>query len=156
MTAKDQRRVLFIAAAILAAGAAGVVASAALLPLDVGGLASPSGKKALAATQPARKAESLGAYAVIYQRDLRKPLFDPEAAKVEAPKPPPLTVTLKGTVVEDGFSYAILRNKGGEEKLLKVGDSLEGAEVVSIEQGEATVHFYGQTITLKAQLKEGT
>ena len=155
MTAKGQRRTLWTAAAILIAGAAAVLACAAAMPLGVRGPAAPTGLKALTVTRPARRPESPGAYAVIYQRDLRKPLVDAEAPKVEPPKPPPLTVTLKGTVVEEGFSYAIFRNKAGEEKLLKVGDSLEGAEVTAIAEGQATVRFFDQAIVLKAQTKEG-
>jgi hypothetical protein len=155
MTWRNQRLLLFSAAAALVAAALFLLAWALFLPLDRGDERDAARKKTQPDMATTRKMEPLGAYAVIYQRDLRKPLFDSEAAKVDTPSPPPLTVTLKGTVVEDGFSYAILRGKGGDEKLLRVGDSLEGAEVIAIAEGEATVRFHDQNITLKAQLKEG-
>jgi hypothetical protein len=156
MTLKQQRNWLLAAAAVMAAGAAAIIVAAVVTPLDAGAGGTQYSKKPQASTSPAGKIDVLSSYAVIYGRDIRKPIYDVEAPKVEAAKPPPLTVTLKGTVLEPDFTFAIFRNKAGEEKLLKVGDAIEGAEVTAIAEGEATVRYHDQTVTLKAQTKEGS
>jgi len=95
----------------------------------------------------------LSDYADIWQRDLRKPLHDPKpVAKAAKPAPKPkLAVRLMGTVLEPGFTYAMLRGKSGETKFVGVGQSLDGAEVVEVAVSSATVRFHGDLITLKIE-----
>lgn len=94
-------------------------------------------------------------YDVIFTRDLRKPLYDPkpvEVVKTPPPKPQ-LTVDLVGTVLEDGFTYAILKNRSGKTSFVSIGESLDGVEVTKIEKDSATVKFSGESIVLKVANK---
>lgn len=95
-------------------------------------------------------------YDAIFVRNLRKPLYDPKPVNVvKAPPPKPqLTVDLLGTVLEDGFTYAILKNRSGKTSFVSIGEALDGAEVTKIEKDSATVTFHGETILLKVKGKE--
>jgi hypothetical protein len=103
------------------------------------------------APAPVKVKRPLESYAVIYRMDFQRPLVD-SAAGPAAVKP---TVTLVGTVIQPGFTYAMLKNKAGETKWVSVGQTLDGAEVVEIAEDSATVKFAGTVIVLKIQ-KEGT
>ncbi len=109
-----------------------------------------------ATSQDAPKVAALETHAVIYRRNLRKPLYDPKP--VVARKPPPqkprLNVELVGAVLEPGFTYGIFRTGAKQDKLLRVGDGIEGAEVLAIRQGSAVLRFHGEQITLKVKEKE--
>jgi hypothetical protein len=96
------------------------------------------------------------AYEVIMAGDIRAPLYDPKPVKiVKTPPPKPqLTVNLLGTVLEDGFTYAILKNRSGKTSFVSIGESLDGAEVTKIEKDSATIKFSGDLIVLKVKGKE--
>jgi len=157
-THKRRRRLLMLANAALAAGIALCAWGALLLPL--GSSAGP-GRSAPGTAPAASRAEQgagpLSAYAVTYGRPLRKPLYDPKLKKIIAVKKPEpkLTVKLAGTVTEPGFTYAFFRTRGGEEKLVAIGQRIEGAKVLAIGDGSATVEFHGKRITLR-KAKGGT
>ena len=94
-------------------------------------------------------------YQVIYRRDLRKPLFDPKqvAAAPVVKKKPKFKADLIGAVVEEGFAYGIFRTHKGAEKLVSIGQKIEGAELTGIGKGIATLMFHGEELSLK--VKEG-
>ena len=102
--------------------------------------------------------EPLSSFAVIYERPLRKPLYDPapvvEAAPPPKPKPKP-TFTLIGTVVEPGFTYGMFRTNKGETKLVEIGESIGGAEVTAVTEAGATVLMDGESIEMTVKEKEG-
>jgi hypothetical protein len=92
----------------------------------------------------------LQAYTTTLERHLRRPLYDPEPIVQETPPPPKpvLQARLLGTVLEPGFTYAIFRDASGEQKFVSAGQSIEGAEIMSIEDGQATVRFNGESVVL--------
>jgi len=98
-------------------------------------------------------ARPLTAYADIHKRLLRKPLFDPKpttvARRKAAARKPRLTLTLTGTVIEPGFTYAMLRGAAGQVKFVAIGQSLDNATVTAITANSATVKFHGDSITLQ-------
>jgi len=99
----------------------------------------------------------LDQYDVMYTKNVRKPLYDPPPVVVPppvAPPPPPLTLQLLGTVLEPGFEYAVVRTGAGQEKLMTVGETLDGAELLRLDAATATVRFAQQERTLKVQKKE--
>jgi len=101
----------------------------------------------------------LSAYVDICKRPLRKPLFDPKPidivqAKKTAPPKPRLTVTLVGTVLEPGFTYAMLRGKSEQMKFIGIGQSLDDAEVTAITARSVTLKFHGDSITLRIDAGE--
>jgi type II secretory pathway component PulC len=92
-------------------------------------------------------------YAVIWQRPLRRPLYDPKPVveiKAKAPEPM-LAIRLRGTVIEEGFSYAILTDAKGKVVLARVGRTVGGAQIKSISDGSVQVLFAGKLRTLKIQ-----
>ncbi len=99
----------------------------------------------------------LSSYAIVHKRNLRKPLFDPKPIKVvkHAPPKPMLTVSLVGTVLEPGFTYAILKNRSGKTKFVDKGEVYEDVKVTEITSNSVTIIFNGETITLHKNDKGG-
>jgi len=146
---RSRRRMLTALNVALAVGIICAVAFAAIFPPS----ADPPRPAQRAASRPASQPAAavlrpLSGYAVIYARDLRRPLFDPEVAAPAAPKRPELSFKLVGVVVEPGFTYGIFRTASGKDKLASPGQEVEGAEVLAVEQGAAKVRFHDETITL--------
>jgi hypothetical protein len=151
MTLQAQKRLLWTLNAVLATAIVAASAGFAFWPLpkfDAGPAGPPIAPRASAA----KERPPLSAYAVIYQQDLLAPLWD--VVETKAPPPQPV-VTLAGTVIQPGFTYALLKNKAGEVKWVAVGQALDGAEVLEIAADSAVIRFGGATYTLKIQ-KEGS
>ena len=150
MSVRRRRRLLICVNAALVAGVLGCVCLALLLPPAVN--SSEPGIPDRARTAGEKNSTKLGppdAYAVIYQRDLRKPLFDPKPVVVSKPPPkkPKFNAELLGAVEEPGFSYGIFRT-GGRDKLVSVGGTVAGAKLLAIGPGSARLKFNGELITL--------
>jgi len=158
MTFRGRKRLLWTVNVALGALTAASVAFALAAPLEVG-VPQLVEAKAASGVDAAKDAapDPLLSYAVIYQRDLRKPLFPPKV--VEAPRPaaakPALGVQLVGTAVEPGHTYGFFRDRSGETKLISVGETVDGAEVTAITDGAATVKYHGDLITLRVPEEGG-
>jgi hypothetical protein len=127
-----------------------------LSPLDTGGSeGGPSTGPKASALPEAPEAGPLASYASIYTRPLRKPLYDPTPTAViaAAKAEPKFPGVLTGTIVEPGFTFATFRVPGGDEKVVPVGQVVEGAEVLAITQGEVRIRFNDKEITLKAAVE---
>ena len=150
LSPKRRRQLLIFTNVALAAALAAAVAAWALVSpaTDFQEAASTQAKD-----EPPRhrteNARPAAAYAVIYQRDLRKPLFDAVAAVAAAPPKPQLNVTLMGTAVDPESPYGIFSDKSGRTRLVSVGQTIDGALVLEITDSAATVKFNGETITLR-------
>ncbi len=108
---------------------------------------------AVAAPTTAPSLASLESYAVIFGRDLRRPLVDPVPPKPTPPPKPKLGLRLEGTILEPNHNYAFFKTKSGDTKIASEGQIVEGAEVISISEGEVTVSFGDQMISLKTKAK---
>jgi hypothetical protein len=140
---------------LLVAGIAATLAGAAYLPL---GVAAPPQQPAAPQAPPNGRTHAalspLTDYAAIYQRPLQAPLFDPPPQKAVAPPPAPeptFAARLIGTAVDPGFSYALFQTSADERKPVSVGQSIEGAEVLSIRADSVTVRFHGKTLELRIE-----
>jgi hypothetical protein len=157
---RSWRRLLWTTSIVLAAGIVCVVCAAVFMPLDLAATREPAledGGRAKAKADPSvKKMVPLERYAVVYERDLRKPLFDPAVVRPPDSSKPKrkLTVTLVGTAVDPGLTYGIFRDSHGKTVLARIGQKIEDAEVVSVEEGSATVKFDGETITLSLPGRE--
>jgi hypothetical protein len=157
MTLRTRSRWLLLLNVALAGGMVAVVACLAWLPLAEYRAGGDAGKPRAGQAGPGKATGPAGNCAVIYETNLRKPLFDPApvvAQPVAPPPPPKLEVILTGTAVDPGSTYGLFKLKTGEVKLVSVGELVEGAEVLAIDERSATVKHFGQTITLKVQGKE--
>jgi len=155
LTHRGRRRLLLATNAALAAAILACAAAAVLVPLDAeaprdnGRAGAPTTAPAVGAVGPR------SAYAVIYGRDLRKPLHDaPPPGPAPAPPKPKFLAMLVGTAVEPGFTYGVFRTAGGQDKLVSPGERIEGAELVAVRDGQADIRFNGEIITLKVQPRE--
>lgn len=151
-TVRRRRRVLILVNIVLALALCGGVPMLALAPVESRRPAEEP-DVVVAAKSPSDRAptaRALSEYACIYQRSLRKPLFDVVAAPlaVVAPPKPPMTVTAVGTVMEPGFTYAMLRDKGGKVRYAAVGEEVDGVKVLVIGESGVTVEFAGDRIEL--------
>ena len=144
-----------MASAALAAGILGAVAFGVFWPVDAGShLASKGPPAADPEGVHGRQVLPLQQYALIWQRPLRNPLYDPSPVAAKLTPEPQLKGRLAGTVVEPGFTYAFFNTADGRIVRLRVGDKIEGAEVKSIADGSVTVLFAGDTLTLTVERKE--
>ncbi len=134
---------LWAACAVGAALSLGVVFWAVALPVGGGDGEGPGevvvdprdGDVPIAGLPPIEE------FAVIWQRDARRPFDDPaQAAATQSesytPPPPPLNVQLLGVAVEEnGQSYAILTGSAGETLSRQEGQYVAGARIVRISRG---------------------
>jgi len=156
LTPRSRGRLVLACNGLLIVGIV-LAAAYAVWPIDPRG---PAG--GLAATRPAAAtpagpaAGPLSAYAVVHARDLRKPLYDPEPIKVVATKPaePDPPVQLIGTVIDTSASFGLFRAKGGQDRFAGVGETVEGAEVLAVAEGSATLRFRGRDMTPKVPKEE--
>ena len=158
MTYRGRRRLLWTVNVALGALSAACVAFALAAPLEVGVPEAPEAKAASSAEAAKDAApEPLLSYAVIYQRDLRKPLFPPTVVETPRPAPakPALGVQLLGTAVDPGHTYGFFRDRTGETKIISVGETVDGAEVTAITDGAATVKYHGEVLTLRVPAEGG-
>lgn len=164
MSHRGRKRFLWAVNLLAAAGIALSVWAALALPLAVTGEDLADGDAATKTNaEEAHHVEAprpLADYRGIYQRDLRKPLDDPKPVEVKAPPPKPkperkLDVTLVGTAVDPGSTYAFFQQKGGKVTMAGVGEKIDDVEVTGITDGEAVVRFDGRVITLKVPERKG-
>lgn len=146
-----------MALALNATMACAIVAAVvlAIQPVDAIPDVQPSTAATLAPKEQAA-APSPSDYDVIAEANFYRPLFDeaPPPPPTTNIAPPPLPVRLIGTVVESGFSYAMFRTVGGETRMVGIGETVDGVQVVSLTEKSATVLFSGQTLTLPVDAAE--
>lgn len=83
---------------------------------------------------------------------LQRPLFDPPPPpKPVAPPPPPLRIELVGTVISGDRYTAMIQTPREGTKLVAVGQVVEDAEILTIEQDRVTVRYHGQERVLEKQ-----
>ena len=156
MNQRQRGHLVLAANAALAAGIALTLAWA----IWPGELPDPSHGQMLgrAAGQAAHEESETfcGDYSAIYQADLRAPLFDAPPVQMPPASAPAVVVPVRllGTIVEEGFSYAMLRGAGGESRTASIGETVDGVEILSIAASSATVRYSGQTMTLKVEAEE--
>jgi hypothetical protein len=97
-------------------------------------------------------------FAKLYQRPLRRPLYDPPPPKPVVQQPPALRVELLGTILEEANSMAIVRSEKGDVQYKGVGDAVgpagATANIVEIGSNSIIVEREKQRITLNVQSKD--
>lgn len=154
---KTRRRLLWAANLSLLAATVASTLVLAISPLATNGPARKnSPDESRVNLEPKHGVRPLEEYVVIYGRDFRKPLYDIKPTPPTEPPKPKLTLTLTGTAVEPGYTFATFQTGSGESKLVGLGETIAGAEVVKITADSVTVSFNGELITLKVSKKEQT
>jgi type II secretory pathway component PulC len=118
------------------------------MPLDEPDAAALAPAAPTAQPAPLVRKVPLIAYETISKRNLLQPLYDSAAPNQPPPKP---SVKLVGTVIEPGFTYAMLKTKEGQVKGVSVGETVDGAEVTEVKADSVTVKFAGEMHTLKVE-----
>ena len=154
MTFRGRRRLLWTLNLGLAAGIVCCLLGAVLLPPGIE-MSQPTTKHVDATDLNASSAvKPLSVYVALSSRDLRKPLFD-DGTGLRAADKPKLALKLLGTVLDPGRNCGIFLNKSGQTKFIKVGETLDGAEITALNDQTATVLFHGETIILEVSKKGG-
>jgi hypothetical protein len=89
-------------------------------------------------------------FAKLWQRPLRRPLYDPPPPKPVVRALPPLQVEVLGTIIEGQNSMAMVRSERGNVEYKRVGDTLGptdspasvleiGSDAIVVERGEERV-----------------
>ena len=156
LTYRKQRQLLWVGNLILGASVLLAVYWLAIRPVPVQAPSPGKSQNVPGVSAGAANSKPLTAYSSVWQRDLRKPLFDEATttAAVSAPKTR-LNVTLMGTVVDPGYSYALLRSGSGQTKLVEIGQVIDGAELTEVNADTVTMKFGGETVTLQIQKQGG-
>jgi len=101
------------------------------------------------------RGEAAPALRRLVQRHWRKRLYEPEPEPKQEPKdpPPPLRISLVGTVLEPGRSQAIIRDSNGDTGFYRVGQQVgpdaHPATIESIGDNTIQVRRRGDVRTLK-------
>lgn len=150
MNVRTMRLILWLAtAACVAAGTLGVCL-AALLPLEQPETSEARRTNQLAAMTEPDSAAPLSAFAAVWDRDLRPPLYD---APVDSPPPPAApgvvvpampAVHLAGTVFEPGHSLALFRVDAGKTEFKSVGDEIAGMKLLEVRDDGVVVKWNGE------------
>jgi hypothetical protein len=131
----------------------------AIVPVDLVDSSGDGSRGGAAESQPADRQPRLAPlseFAVIYQRDLRKPVTDRKPPP-PTPRPEiPLLLKLEGTVVEEGNNSAFLRTKRGQSVWAGVGETVDEAKILKIEPGQVTVLFHGKQRVLTVNKQGGS
>jgi type II secretory pathway component PulC len=96
--------------------------------------------------EPAREAPPPRSYVAIAEH----PAFGESAERSARPAQVevPLNVTVVGTIVQGSRSLAIVETGSGEQKLVRAGESLEGARVISVSRGTVVLDYGGRRVEL--------
>ena len=160
ITRKRLNVLLWLLATLVVAAGVAVLAAAWVWPMDLP--APPPPAMTYAAAPVADRPPPLPSLADLQrlgQITLYRPVQEPTvaaapaAATLPAPAPPPppqLNVQLVGTVMEADNSRAFFQLPSGRTVLRRVGQSVAGARIVSIERQSAVLEYQGQTLTLQA------
>ncbi len=155
MTFRNRKRLLWMLIVALGASIIGCVCFVVFMPLGIQVAEPETNNTGSTETGSESVVEPLSAYAVVYKRDLRKPLFDPKPVSVRKPsvRKPRLGLKLLGTAVDPAYTYGFFRDRSGQTKLVQVGQTLDGAEVIAITDGSATVRYHDEIIVLEVAKK---
>ena len=147
MTLRRWRRLFLAVIVLLAMALGGSAVGLTLWPLDAPNLAKPQAAATPALGKPKAAARPAGDYAVIYARPLLKPLFDQDNPTAVAQ----LAMTLEATAVDPDSTLALFKTKDGKSTWAGVGQTVAGAEVTAIADGQATLKFNNQSVILKVK-----
>ncbi|MEM9109980.1 MAG: hypothetical protein AAGC72_08140 [Planctomycetota bacterium] len=145
MTTRSQRWLLnTLTASGIIAGV--FVVRWALLPVEMNASEThtPAGQARQQDIRGASDLPPIQAFETAWSLQLQRPLYDPPPVVQDKPPPPPPTppsVRLAGTVVEPGRSVAFLRDRSGSTRVVQVGQVVDGAELLSIEDQHVSVRF---------------
>ncbi len=171
MNARQKKKMILLAAAVIALGAAAILAWAVLAPVRVEPGKPNIGKFSSGAKNPVGGAVgenaditdnlALNELQRLCSMNLRRPLYE---KKTEPEKPnvvkasssnASISVELVGTATEPGHSVAFLKTKNGIIELCPAGGSIENdgdmITVTSVEHKKATVKYGGKTYELEVE-----
>lgn len=110
----------------------------------------------MARSSAATRALPLSSFEAVWDLKLQEPLFASAPRNLPAASNPaaaaaPLALKLLGTIVEPGRSLAMLSTASGKPELRGVGEEIDGAQILQIEQDRVTARHNGRPVTLELQ-----
>jgi hypothetical protein len=147
------RSLLWLTAALGAAGAAGAWVAAAW-PLPASAVSEQAAPAAASTPTPQLDVPPLEDFASAWRTALRRPLSDPPPPVAAAPPPaapPNLMVRLIGTIVDGRRPRGVFLVGLAAIEVKGVGEKAGGAEILRIGENDATLSFNGESFVLKRQ-----
>jgi hypothetical protein len=158
MTVARAKTILWLTAALGAAGGAGALVLAFVTPLDA---AKPPAPRVVAAVSAGDGREAAGvppleSFEAAWSLPLRRPLVDPPAPAIVAAatqpgRPPNLMVRLIGTIIDGRRPRGVFLVGLAGVEIKTVGERAGGAEILRIDDNTATLVYDGQTFTLRRE-----
>ncbi len=160
MKIRQIRLILWSSAVLMSAAALMLIFWAAMSPQTQAIAAQPSSQSPQTASSLAQATVSADDLARVAHVQLRRVLHDPPPSAPAAPaaaKPtPPLDIRLAGTIYEPGHCKAMIQLPDGTVQLKGVGESAGNARITDIQQGSATVDYFGKSMVLTVPKAEGS
>jgi hypothetical protein len=161
------RSMLWLTAALAAAGAACAIVAAVLLPLSIdadgamgggvgGGVANARRSRTAPVSRPST-VPPLASFEPAWRLKLRRPLIDPAPAPrsvarvAKSVKPPTLPVRLIGTIVDGAHPRGLFMSGLATVELKGVGEVTGGAKILAIDDNSATISYGGESVVLKRE-----
>jgi len=159
------RSMLWLTAALGAAGAACAIVAAVLLPLSIdadraiggGGGVANARRSATAPVSRPSTVPPLASFEPAWRLKLRRPLVDPAPAPrsvarvAKSVKPPTLPVRLIGTIVDGAHPRGLFMSGLATVELKGVGEVTGGAKILAIDDNSATISYGGESVVLKRE-----
>jgi len=96
-------------------------------------------------------------FATMWDRPLRRPLYDPPPPKPQVHELPPLHVELVGTIIEDANSMALVRTEKGNVEYKRAGDTVgladNSGKIIEIIADAIIVERASERLTFKVNDK---
>jgi hypothetical protein len=124
---KTQRLLLNLTTSGLLMAGCGGLAALVMVPIDEDQADGLSANSVLPSQRPTTSDNPLATIDTnhpVWNREWRRPLYDPPPPTVVAAPPRPITVKLMGTIIEPDNSQAFVETTSGTVELKRIGDSL--------------------------------
>ncbi len=141
------------AAFMLLAGAVAVIATVFRVDIPLREKKRSSASTTMASSS-GPVSPKLNDFSPLWSVDLRRPLYDPppkQVVVVPPPPPKPLNVHLVGTAIEPGHSAGMFIMAGGQMELKAVGELIDDAQLLDVNEDSATLLHNGSPVTIKLE-----
>lgn len=154
MNIRQKQRVLWLIAGSLITASIATVAFTLLVSPEINGNGAQSRRHSPnSLDHNGQNIPPLSAFASIWNKDLRRPVYDPPPQAKAVVKRPTLQAELKGTATEDIANSCAFFSVQGQTIMASVGDKIgkspNVAEILKIEADKVVVRYYGEKLILK-------
>lgn len=151
MTVRQINFSLGIVAVFTAIGATSLCVAALLMPMPNSTVTSGIVNRSSPTSRPAEVDSMPSAQTIALVADvrLRRSLAEAKSPfAIATTRPATLGLTLRGTIVEPGRSFAVFATASGKVQVCEAGERIDGAEVLAITAVDVTIRVGDRSIVL--------